>query len=361
MNLRAAAYVGAYFVVLAGSPATAAESATDVSPICTTVFSEAGPRTLLSRGSHCFRSNVMDFASNNPERTNPTKADVEAYMYSDNALNQLSWDIKLRFRTNPREGEWVPLQLKPYIECGSKCTATSAPTIDLVPGGLTNEVTITLTPMMEGNNLVEFQPFFEYRIVRTGESLEDGQSMANFPSGTYSHVPKIRCDIGLARRGTKGCVYLEAPAIFSGISMSDPDVDESAIHIREAQATTGIPGKFVGAGDGSILDGSDAKPLTRTRSQTRIKENRDEARKRYVEQYAEEPVCDLTTDPDDAPGPCNCDEYPFASTNEGASQGPFSVKRIDAKDNQRAGARLGNFFTSQRVIQDDKFFVNITD
>jgi hypothetical protein len=361
MNLRAVAYAGACLIALAGSPATAAESATDVSPICTTVFGEAGPRTLLSRGSHCFRSNVMDFVSDNPERTNPTTVELEAYVYSDNALNQLSWDIKLRFRTTPRKGEWVPLQLKPYIDCGGKCTVSSAPTIDLVPGGLTSEVTITLTPTMGNENPMAFKPSIDFRIVRTGESFEEGQSMANFPSGTYSHIPELRCDVGLARRGTKGCVYPEAPPIFSGISLSDPDVDESAIHIREAQATTGIPGKFVGAGDGSILGGSDANPLTRTRSQTRIKENRDEARKRYVEQYAEEPVCDLTTDPDEPPGPCNCDEYPFASTNEGASRGQFSVKRIDAKDNQRAGARLGNFFTSQRVIEDEKFYVNITD
>ncbi|WP_233216982.1 NucA/NucB deoxyribonuclease domain-containing protein [Trinickia dabaoshanensis] len=254
----------------------------------------------------------------------------------------------------------APLQLKPYIECGGQCTATSAPTIDLVPGGLTNEVTITLTPTMGSENRMTFQPLVEYRIVRTGESLEDGQSISKFRGGANSYIPEIRCDVGLARRGTKGCVYLKAPAVFSGISVSDPDVDESAIHIREAQAA-GRPGKFVAAGDGSILPGSDASALTRTRSQTRIKDNRDAARKRYVEQYAEEPVCELTTDPDDAPGPCNCDEYPFASTNEGASQAEFSVKRIDARDNQRAGARLGNFFTSQRVLENDEFYVNITD
>jgi len=133
-------------------------------------------------------------------------------MYSDNALNQLSWDIKLRFRTKPVAGEWVPLQVKPYIDCAGLCTVSAAPTIDLMPGGLTSEATIT-----------------------------------------------------------------------------------------------------------------------------------------------------LTTDPDDPPGPCNCDEYPFASTREGASRASFSVKRIDALDNQRAGARLGNFFTSQRVIDGDTFYVNITD
>ena len=359
MTLRFFARLAACFVVIGASSAAHAESATDVSPICTTVFNEAGPRTLLGRGSYCFRSNVMEHVSDNPERTNETRADVEAYMYSDNALNQLSWDIKLRFRTNPVVGEWVPLQVKPYIDCADLCTVSAAPTIDLVPGGLTSEATITLTPTMAGANPMTFQPTVEYRIVRTGESFEDGQSISRFR--TNAHVPKIRCDEGLARRGTKGCVYIEAPAIFSGISMSDPDVDESAIHIREAQAAD-LPGKFVGRGDGSILqDSSNDSPLTRTREPDVIAKNRSAARKQYVLQYAEEPVCTLTTDPDDPPGPCNCDEYPFASTYEGAFEGRFSVKRIDAKDNQRAGARLGNFFTSQRVIGGDTFYVNVTD
>lgn len=261
--------------------------------------------------------------------------------------------------TKPIAGEWVPLQVKPDIDCKGLCTVSAAPTIDLMPGGLTSEATITLTPTMAGANPMTFQPTVEYRIVRTGESFEDGQSMARFHTNAY--VPEIRCDEGLARRGTKGCVYFKAPAIFSGISASDPDVDESAIHIREAQAA-GLPGKFVSAGDGSILqDSSNDNPLTRTREPDLVAKNRSAAHKQYVLQYAEEPVCTLTTDPDDPPGPCNCDEYPFASTREGASEGRLSVKRIDARDNQRAGARLGNFFTSQRVIDRDEFYVNITD
>ncbi|TAM49667.1 MAG: hypothetical protein EPN57_24730 [Paraburkholderia sp.] len=200
----------------------------------------------------------------------------------------------------------------------------------------------------------------EFRIVRTGESFEDGQSKGIYQGNGYGYVPDIRCDEGLARRGTMGCVYPEAPAIFSGISASDPLVKESAVHIREAQAS-GKPGMFVARDDGSILPDSSASPLSRTRDGALITENRKAARKQYVEQYAEEPVCEVTVDPDEPPGPCNCDEYPFASTNEGASRAAFSVKRIDSADNQQAGTRLGNFYTSQRVLDRDPFYVTITD
>ncbi len=358
MNLRPFVYIGVCLAT--ASPAAYAESAIDVSPICTTVFNEDGPRTLLGRGAFCYRTAVMEHRSSNVERTTTAGADVEAYVYSDNPLNQLSWDVKFRLLTKPGEGEWVPLQLKPYVDCGGKCSVTSAPAIDLVPGALTTEATITLTPTMAGENPMNFAPSVEYRIVRTGESFEDGQSKAFYRGTGYGYIPNIRCDVGLARRGTKGCVYPQAPAVFSGISASDPAVRESAIHIREAQAAD-KPGKYVAADDGSILPSSGALPLTRTRDAARITANRAAARKLYVEQYAEEPVCAAITDPDEPPGPCNCDEYPFASTNEGASSGAFSVKRIDSADNQQVGTRLGNFFTSQRVVNGDPFYVNVTD
>lgn len=72
-------------------------------------------------------------------------------------------------------------------------------------------------------------------------------------------------------------------------------------------------------------------------------------------------ICEAEDDPDEPPAPCNCDEYPFASTLEGAWKAEASVKRINSADNQLAGTRLGNFFTSQRVIDEEEFFVNVTD
>ena len=360
MNLRPLIYVAACLGLIGASPLAHAESATDVSPICTSVFNEDGPRTLLGRGAFCYRTSVMEYRSSSVDRTSTTDADVEAYVYSDNPSNDLSWNVTFRFRTKHVGGEWVPLQLKPYIDCAEKCTVTEAPAIDLVPGALTSESAVTLTPTMSGENPMTFTPVVEYRIVRAGESFDDGQSMAHYRGTGFGFIPTIRCDDGLARRGTKGCVYPEAPAIFRGVSLSDPGVRESAIHIREAQAA-GLRGKYEPAGDGSILASSRIDPLTRTRDRTLIYDTRAAARKKYVEQYAEEPICELTDDPDEPPGPCNCDEYPFASTGEGASKGTVSVKRISSADNQLAGTRLGNFYTSGRVLHGDAFYVDILD
>lgn len=67
----------------------------------------------------------------------------------------------------------------------------------------------------------------------------------------------------------------------------------------------------------------------------------------------------------------DCDEYPFATTYEGAAQAEydphseklnFSVLPVDATQNQDAGRILGHFLTKNRIIDgpDDGFLVKIT-
>jgi hypothetical protein len=65
----------------------------------------------------------------------------------------------------------------------------------------------------------------------------------------------------------------------------------------------------------------------------------------------------------------NCDEFPFASTYEGAKTGTaannglerFSVRLIDANDNQYVGSQMleVEFYRTYRVLDGDKFFVRI--
>jgi Deoxyribonuclease NucA/NucB/PKD domain len=60
----------------------------------------------------------------------------------------------------------------------------------------------------------------------------------------------------------------------------------------------------------------------------------------------------------------DCDEYPFASTIEGAASEDwdFSVRAVPAPDNQSAGGTLSYFYFSQRILREkDEFFVEITD
>ncbi|MEU3982458.1 NucA/NucB deoxyribonuclease domain-containing protein [Streptomyces sp. NPDC026672] len=64
-----------------------------------------------------------------------------------------------------------------------------------------------------------------------------------------------------------------------------------------------------------------------------------------------------------------CDEYPFASTYEGAAQylednqpeykNFYSVKSVSREDNNEAGARLGRWYDQNRILDHDRFFVRI--
>ncbi|MFI9588194.1 NucA/NucB deoxyribonuclease domain-containing protein [Streptomyces sp. NPDC052236] len=56
-----------------------------------------------------------------------------------------------------------------------------------------------------------------------------------------------------------------------------------------------------------------------------------------------------------------CDEYPFASTWEGAGSGPmFSVKYVDGTQNGNAGTDLNNWYVADRTLHFDKFYVHIS-
>ncbi|MFJ8041245.1 NucA/NucB deoxyribonuclease domain-containing protein [Kitasatospora sp. NPDC096147] len=56
-----------------------------------------------------------------------------------------------------------------------------------------------------------------------------------------------------------------------------------------------------------------------------------------------------------------CDEYPFASTYEGAAgaNGNYSIRLLDKTQNLSAGGTLVQFYHSWRIIDGDPFFVDI--
>lgn len=58
----------------------------------------------------------------------------------------------------------------------------------------------------------------------------------------------------------------------------------------------------------------------------------------------------------------NCDEYPPASTRQGARNAGnnFSARVLNAIQNQRAGRQLGAFYNADRIIDGAQFFVRVT-
>lgn len=347
--------------VLSLSGTARADSAPDVSPICATSVKKTTDDVLLSRGAFCQQSEPLEYVIRDEANTEIGKVEIDAYAYSDNRLNRLEWPLKFRFRTRLVAGSGAGLQIKPYVECGENCTVAPNAGVPLVIGGLSNEVVVAVTPNMNGEKQISFHPYVEYKISKTGDSFEDGPSVAPFYG--QAHIPEIRCDIGVAKQNTRGCVYPRAPAIMRSVKTNDPSVDESAIHIRDAQAA-GMPGKFIPRGDGSIFASGDAVPLTRLRDRAERNKNRKASTNQCVVQYGQVTgQCTFTGDPDDEPSECDCDEYPFAASGQGAYNRQFgkdfSVRRIDKSDNRSSGGHLGCFLTGQRVLDGESFFVDV--
>lgn len=158
-------------------------------------------------------------------------------------------------------------------------------------------------------------------------------------------APRVRCDKIV--QPYAGCRFFNYPAVFA-LSLSDPDVDEAAKHALDAQLM--LPGKL---GYWNEATGERGKPLTRLTDARKQGESRAISRRLCKERFPEKPE---GTD---------CDEYPFASTWQGASfvqPEEVSVRYITSADNQLAGSRLGTFLAKDaRVLDGEEFWVEIRD
>ncbi|MFB9529255.1 NucA/NucB deoxyribonuclease domain-containing protein [Nonomuraea roseola] len=138
-------------------------------------------------------------------------------------------------------------------------------------------------------------------------------------------------------------------------------VRESASHLIKALYQPGstepdkgtakrIPGKFDPANSG--CGSSPGKPsgcLHRTRLSSTIDGNRAVAI----------PMC--RTVYGSYKSPDSCDEFPFASTREGAAStsNQYSVELIDVKDNCSSGSRLGVWYRRNRIREGSPFAVDV--
>ncbi|MDG4857024.1 NucA/NucB deoxyribonuclease domain-containing protein [Streptomyces sp. T-3] len=162
-----------------------------------------------------------------------------------------------------------------------------------------------------------------------------------YPGGTLpiedelsEAVTTVRCDNDASINPTKGgCVYPNYTPTYN-VSTVLADQDQVAWHIWWAQ--TNLDQAWGRKGHGPAL--------TRTQDPALNQANRDKA-------------C-----PDSIPRPPgkSCDEYPFASTHEGASKNPdFSCHMVPANQNSQEGSNRGAWYGNNRVLEKDKFWVNV--
>ncbi|WP_433516824.1 NucA/NucB deoxyribonuclease domain-containing protein [Nonomuraea sp. CA-143628] len=162
--------------------------------------------------------------------------------------------------------------------------------------------------------------------------------------------PDIRCDGIDSTIKDAGCVFPQQPDVMT-FALDNREVQEHALHIRDAQRRRGVPGM----NDGGPAPGEPGGvPLTRG--------DKDDANRKLA--------C-----PDSLPRPPggldSCDEYPFNSTGEGAgAKKGVSCRMIDKAQNSKGGTNLNLFYQNHHVLKidnpadptekGDAFYVQIT-
>ena len=206
----------------------------------------------------------------------------------------------------------------------------------------------------------------------TGPPAEDNVAFHRFrfrsssPGYNDAVLPfqRIRCDSAeyfqiFGQSRPKACIFHNVVPYLT-YSLNDPRVSQVAGHIWWAQRFPSvtfpinpglgrkeIPGRY----------GTDVG-LTRIRRGSTTRANRAEVRRACNRQAPYEET-GLPRPP--APGQ-HCDEFPFASTLEGAASPiwDFSVRAVDGRQNCSAGGLLNYYLTSDRILYDqDEYFVRI--
>lgn len=200
---------------------------------------------------------------------------------------------------------------------------------------------------------------FEARIDCADPSfLRPGGRGSEVAYGGLGYLPVLRCDRGLAKVGTAGCVFSDAAAVYV-LEGADSEVKDAAEHIFEAQNNPDpdkrSPGKFLlKEGSRAFAEGAlSGNALQRAKSRVVQEENRKKSCSLASSllntrlPLNQSPMCAASTQT------CSCDEYPFASTWNNGNFRPerTSAKKINDSQNKAAGTgTLTQFYTSQRVI-----------
>jgi hypothetical protein len=178
--------------------------------------------------------------------------------------------------------------------------------------------------------------------------------------GAMGYTPLLRCDRGLAKVKTEGCVFSDAAAVY-WLPRADSRVQEAAEHIFEAQNNPDPEKRSLGKfllkeGSKGFAEGErSGNALQRFKNSDAYGKPNNVAacsRDRSTSLIKIPPVRSSSTCSPNQAG-CSCDEFPFNATWQGAAFEPnrTSVKWINETQNIKAGGgRLSGFFTRERVL-----------
>ena len=237
---------------------------------------------------------------------------------------------------------------RPSDEILSTCTTTGPSTTTGAALELTDPVTveeaITFSPNFLGAidgdfSLIYFQST-QYIAITSGNAvhplLDFGQD-------------RVRCDSGFSLvhlkayfGGSNGCVFETTNGLLSyytRLDVSNPDIRESSQHVADALNSNNNPSVTIYPPRTGlrVIPGTPDYPLTRGYER--------------VDSLLVAAACDLYF-PGYAAQVKDCDEYAFASTDQGAANPfyDFSVRAISRSDNRSSGTYLQWWYETYRML-----------
>ncbi|MFD4570188.1 NucA/NucB deoxyribonuclease domain-containing protein [Streptomyces sp. NPDC058251] len=169
-----------------------------------------------------------------------------------------------------------------------------------------------------------------------------------YTGGVDNYHSSVRYDYAGKPAGKyKGTVFTAAHVELV-MSQKDPEAKESALHIYDA---LNRPERTFPSWPGKTIPGA-KEPLHRVIDPDKVDANRKKSIQECKKVWGDYTGSGL-----------ECDEYPFASTEEGSTKGDnrFSVRLIDGPDNRKGGEYINAVYTLNRVLNGDPFYVKITN
>jgi hypothetical protein len=307
---------------------------------------------------------------------------MSVYGPSRGLAKQVSLDVTIKdFRLNPGYPSiliapgFVSVRIQPETLCiayeasvDPKCNVTAPPILAVfgVPSFVSFNVPFSwkkrpADPAVLGDRPFDVETFrvgfnrFNYTLYGDKFEIPRAGGAKRFMSSNLGESAKIRCDRGFPKmNGSEGCVFTDAAPVYD---MTNRNAPETLGHVREAIRGLNefypifAPGKFV-LKPGSRAIAGDSEGLERTTDDATILLNRRRAVEDddslYVvrKPFNKSPTCTLN------PTDCQRDEFPFASTFNGAFFAPnrTSAKLVNGLDNGNSGRPLGNFYIRERVL-----------
>lgn len=222
--------------------------------------------------------------------------------------------------------------------CSFSDPAPSKTFLDLKNGGMIEFTTTVGLPAAASNNLDRRTG------LNLGVKLRVTSTVAMGDDPTIEDLqPVVRCDAATRGNFTKpACIFGGVEPRWS-LNRNDTEIGEVANHIWQAQNDPNSTLPPDPNGQNKIIP----RGLERTTDENVINGNRNRAV--YQCRKWINPV------PDDE----SCDEYPFASTYQGAltNDNNYSVKGLNAAQNSLEGSRRGSWYYWDRILEGDYFVV----